>query len=98
MTRSPVDYTRKRLHSKLLNGRRIETCPKCGRKGERAIYNNGEQDYAHKGYIEMGFVTITDHCYISKPAAANEPARLGSSAPQLEHGSDVHSGTPGSGS
>ncbi len=61
-----VDYTHKRLHSKP-NGRPIEVCQKCGRKGERTVYTDGDRHYVHKARIGVwGLINITDSCYIKK--------------------------------
>lgn len=33
-----TDYSKMRMHRQVRNGRRIETCPKCGRKGMRSDF------------------------------------------------------------
>jgi hypothetical protein len=56
----PVDYTRMRLSKR----QRIKVCPRCGRKGQVTRYPNGDVRVSHYGYIALGMMSITDHCYI----------------------------------
>lgn len=63
-----IDYTRKRLGSKV-EGRTIARCPKCGRKGQRTIYKDSDQNFIHVAHKEMGFWAVTDNCFIKAEAA-----------------------------
>lgn len=58
-----IDFTKFRKGSKP-HGRLIDYCPKCGRKGEKTVYRNGETLYAHKASLDFGFVTVKDSCSI----------------------------------
>lgn len=56
-----IDYTKYRKGSRP-NGRIIDYCPKCKRKGEKTIYKNGAMIYVHQAKIMM-FVEVTDYCH-----------------------------------
>ena len=70
MTRTEADLTKRRLHSKPF-GRSIELCPQCGRKGERAIYRDGDRLFSHKKHTYGMFWDVTDSCYIRGEISAN---------------------------
>ena len=59
-----IDWTKKR------KGGAIQVCPKCGRKGKKETYDNGNfTSFRHKGHwIDFGAFgkaqSITDHCII----------------------------------
>lgn len=58
-----VDWTSFPLHSKP-NGRPIEVCPECGRKGQRSIYRSGGSHYVHLSRFETIFWMTRDSCTI----------------------------------
>lgn len=74
---TPVDFTQKRKGSKA-HGRIVDVCPKCGRKGQKTIYDprNGKEmtNYVHKGYIDdiFGFMHVTEHCTVVVDAVKAE--------------------------
>lgn len=65
-----IDYTTARVGTKTPSGK-IVVCPRCGRKGARRDYPNPQPPskmiacVSHKGHIEYGFRTITDHCFLT---------------------------------
>jgi len=65
-----LDFTTWPLHSKP-NGRPIETCPECGRKGERTRYGPvgglGES-YTHASRFESFFWMVLDSCDVPGPS------------------------------
>ena len=65
-----IDYTTWPLGSKP-NGRRIERCPKCGRKGEATHYSTemaghrgGHSSYSHLVRYETLFWMVKDSCIV----------------------------------
>ena len=61
-----IDWTTFPLNSKP-NGRRIELCPKCGRKGEATHYGKaakGGIGYSHLTRYETIFWMTTDSCHV----------------------------------
>lgn len=66
MRLDPVDCTTKRLGSRF-NGRKIERCPRCGRKGAASHYRDGASAYGHKGHVCAIGVSWEEHCYIAAP-------------------------------
>ncbi len=59
-----IDLTTWPLHSKPLGRSPIETCPKCGRKGERSTYESGDQNYTHLTRFDTIFWMVKDSCYV----------------------------------
>ncbi len=57
-----IDFTKFRKGSKP-NGRPIDYCPRCGRKGEKTIYTDGETNYTHAAESRGFFLLVTDSCY-----------------------------------
>ena len=58
-----LDFTKRRLRSFAENGKRIEKCPKCGRKGTIRRYKDGSGLCVHSGKYEGGFLMIVqDFC------------------------------------
>ena len=72
-----IDWTTFPLHSKP-NGRPIELCPKCGRKGERTRYNVHQdpidpdlrrpagEGYTHLSRFETVFWMVKDSCHVGR--------------------------------
>jgi len=58
-----IDWTTFPLHSKP-NGRPIEVCAKCGRKGEYTHYRTGGEHYTHLTRFETIFWMVKDSCTI----------------------------------
>jgi len=56
-----IDFSKFRLRS-IYNGRRIERCPKCSKKGLASHYSGGTSLYAHTAKVEMGCLTIQNSC------------------------------------
>lgn len=72
-----VDFTKMRKGTKTDRGT-IDYCPKCGRKGQKTVYEQGFRnpkypsgfapgftEFNHKAKIVMGFLLIDDHCHIA---------------------------------
>ena len=65
-----LDWTTFRLHSKP-NGRLIELCPKCGRKGEYTRYSakvpkiGGTESYTHMSEYQTIFWFVRDSCDVA---------------------------------
>ena len=59
-----VDFTKMRLNSRF-NGRKIEKCPVCGKKGQISRYRNGNWECTHYARIEFGFLVSDSRetCY-----------------------------------
>jgi len=70
MKQQVVDFTKMRKGSKP-RGRKVDNCPKCGRKGERTNYTNGQTSYIHTMCNAGLFWNVTDSCLI-QPAASEE--------------------------
>jgi hypothetical protein len=60
-----IDWTTFPLNSKP-NGRRIERCPECGRKGEASHYRSGGSSYTHLSRFETMFWMVKDSCNVGK--------------------------------
>jgi hypothetical protein len=69
-----VDFTKFRKGSRP-NGRPIDYCTKCGRKGAKTVYRDGDIRYVHTGYIQFGFLTVQESCTI---VATDQKSRTGS--------------------
>ncbi len=59
-----IDLTTFPLHSKPLGRSPIETCPECGRKGERSGYRDGSQNFTHLVRYETIFWMVKDAHHI----------------------------------
>jgi hypothetical protein len=64
MSETLIDYTKARLNSKSYRGRRIERCPRCGKKGEHSTYQRGGEMYVHTLVEGMWAATTGEHCII----------------------------------
>ena len=54
-----VDFTKMKPNKKL----RLVKCPACGKTGELHKYTSGEASIAHSGKIQLGFLSIDNHCF-----------------------------------
>lgn len=65
MSTPTVDYTKMRKGSRPDGRRKIEVCPKCGRKGLISRYKDGKGMTTHKGHKEFIFFMVDDSCFLS---------------------------------
>lgn len=68
-----LDYTNYRKGKRVpeCSNRKIDVCPKCGKKGVRTNYPSKTSkikvtEYFHKGYTNNGFTHITESCVITE--------------------------------
>ena len=61
-----IDFTKKEIGATLNGLHFVKECPKCGKNGEYAVSTRGKYKghwrCFHKGYVRMGFITITESC------------------------------------
>jgi hypothetical protein len=70
-TGTDIDFTKMRKGFKPYDKRRIDICPKCGRKGLRNNHSDGGAGFSHKAKAHVwGGLLIIDHCYIKPEALA----------------------------
>ena len=60
-----IDWTSFPLNSRP-NGRRIEQCPECGRKGEASHYRSGGAMFVHSSRFETFCWSSMDRCTVGK--------------------------------
>jgi hypothetical protein len=59
-----LDFTKRRKGSTAENGRKIEVCPKCGRKGTVSRYHDGGMMIVHTAeHIGIG-LSVRDRCFV----------------------------------
>lgn len=63
-----IDFTKQRLGTKTRGTRKIELCPKCGRKGEcvrrEIVEGLPFRDYTHLAENVGGMLFVKDHCIV----------------------------------
>lgn len=69
-----IDFTQLRKGTKTSRFRRIDVCPKCGKKGERIERDNAKSgrsfdEFTHRGHVSMGglFFTVDEWCSVEVP-------------------------------
>ena len=61
-----LDFTKRRKGSRAENGRRIEVCPKCGRKGTISRHDDGSGMCVHTAeHLGIG-LGVRDRCWLPK--------------------------------
>jgi len=63
-----LDFTKRRKGSIAEDGRRIELCPKCGRKGTVSRYKNGSGLCVHTAENHGFALGVRDFCSLAKPS------------------------------
>ena len=64
--KNAIDFTQFRKGSKP-NGRPIDYCPRCGRRGEKTVYRDGDIRFTHIAHVAMNsFLVIDELCWVSK--------------------------------
>lgn len=58
-----IDFTKCRQGTKPY-GRIIAQCPKCGKNGQKTVYQDGTVIFAHFAVFNLGFLTIKESCYV----------------------------------